>query len=90
MNISVHIERLILDGLTIPPSRHGLLQAAIAAELSRSLAAGGLAPGLLSGGAVSDVRGGNVQLTGQASPSDLGRQIARAVYGGIGKWIDRQ
>lgn len=85
MNISVHIERLILDGLTIPAGQHKLLQAAIEAELSRSLAADGLAPSLLAGGAMPYIRGGSVQLTGQASPSDLGQQIARAVYGGIGR-----
>lgn len=83
MNISVHIERLILDGLTIPPGQPGLLQATIEAELSQSLAADGLASGLLTGGAMPYIRGGNVQLTSQASPFDLGQQIAQAIYGGL-------
>lgn len=85
MNINLHIERLILDGVPVAQSQRPLLQAAIEAELANLLAADGLAPGLRAGGAVPQVRGSSIQLPGQASPSDLGRQIARAVYGGIGR-----
>jgi len=85
MKINFHIERLILDGISIPAHQQATLQAAIEAALSQSLATGGLAPGLLAGGAMPYVRGGSVQLTGQTSPSDLGTQIAQAVYTGIGK-----
>ena len=85
MKINFHIERLILDGISIPAHQQATLQAAIVAALSQSLAAGGLAPSLLAGGAMPYVRGGSVQLSSQASPSELGAQIAQAVYRGIGK-----
>ena len=85
MNINVHIERLILDGLPITYSQRPLVQAAVEAELVRLLMADGLAPRLQAGGAMPYVPGGSVQLTSDGSPTQLGQQIAQAVYGGIGK-----
>jgi hypothetical protein len=39
MNISVHIERLVLDGLFVSHGQRPLLQAAVEAELTRLLTA---------------------------------------------------
>lgn len=83
MNINVHIERLILDGLPIARHQEPLVQASVEAELARLLAADGLAANLLAGGALAHVQAGSIQLTGEGNPSQLGWQIARAVYGGI-------
>jgi hypothetical protein len=83
MNISVHIERLVLDGVAVAPGQQPRLQAALQAELSRLLAEGGLSPGLLAGGAVPAVSGESLQLTGGGDPEALGRQIARALHGGL-------
>ena len=84
MNINVSIERLILDGLSLPHSQRPLVQAAVEAELARLLAADGLAPHLQRGGALPHIKGGNIQLTHHSDPNRLGQQIAQAVYGGIG------
>jgi len=84
MNISIHIERLILDGLPISHSQRPLVQAAVEAELVRLLAADGLSPDLMTGGAMSHAPGGSIQLTSDGNPHTLGQQIAQAVYGGIG------
>ena len=84
MNINVHIERLVLDGVSISPSQRPLVKAAVEAELGRLLADGGLAPDLVVGGAVPRVPGGTIELTSKSNPSQLGQQIAQAVYGGIG------
>lgn len=43
MKISVHVERLVLEGLPVSVSERPLLQAAIEAELTRLLRNGGLA-----------------------------------------------
>lgn len=85
MNIDLHIERLILEGVPLGHSQRPALQAAIEAELVNLLTADGLAPGLLAGGAMPDMRGGSIQLTGESDPTHLGQQIAQAVYGGIGQ-----
>lgn len=84
MRLEIHIQRLVLDGIDIPLGQQGALQEEVQAELSRLLAADGLAPRLLSGGALSRVRGGDIQWTGDGDPAHLGGQIAQAVYGGIG------
>lgn len=84
MNINVHIERLILEGLPMAHNQRLLLQTAVEAELARLLAADGLASALLSGGAVPHVPAGSIQLTSEGDPTVLGQQIAQAVYRGIG------
>lgn len=84
MNINLHIERLVLDGVPLAPSGRPLLQAAVETELTRLLASGGLSDALQSGGALYNVRTAGIQLTGDAGPARLGQQIAQSVYGGIG------
>ena len=85
MNINLHIERLILDGLAVAPAHRALVQAAVEAELSRLLTAGGLHASLQSGIALPSVRAGALQLNADSNPKQIGQQIARAVYGGIGQ-----
>jgi hypothetical protein len=84
MNINLHIEQLVLDGVSVPPNQRPLLQAAVEAELTRLLTAEGLGLGLRSGGAVPRLSAGTIQLSSEGNPTQLGQQIARAVYGGIG------
>lgn len=85
MNINLHIGRLIVDGLPVARHQRASLQAAIEAELADLLVAGDLAPGLQEGGAVPLARGGSIRLSGEDGPAEMGRQIAQAVYGGIGR-----
>lgn len=84
MNITVHIERLILVGIPVTPRQREALHAAVERELARLLSAGRLSPELLPGGAVPSVRANSIQLADESSPLHLGREIARAVYRGIG------
>ena len=84
MNIELHIERLVLDGLDVGPRDRRTLHAAIESELSRLLASGGLSSQLLSGGALRSLGAGEIQVTKQISGAQLGNQIAQAVHSGIG------
>ena len=85
MNITLHIERLVLNGISLPPGERPLLQATVEMELSRLLKSGGFNDELQSGGALYNVRTAGIQLANDGSPARLGEQIAGAVYGGIGK-----
>jgi hypothetical protein len=86
MSINVHIERLILDGLPVERHQARLVQSAVEAELAQLLAAEGLASGFKSGGhATPRIEAPGIQLASDSSPGQIGQQIARAVYGGIGK-----
>jgi hypothetical protein len=84
MNINVHIERLVLDGLAVSRAQGSLLGAAAERELARLLAIRGLEMSLQSGGAWPSVPVSVIQLT-SSKPAQLGQQIAQAVYGGIGQ-----
>ncbi len=84
MNIEVHIERLILDGLPIERSQGPYLQAAVEAELTRLLAENGLAAHLQTGGALPSVRADAMQFKPGNTQAQWGQQIARSVYSGIG------
>ena len=79
MNIKVHIERLVLDGL--PISRHDgpAVQAAVEAELTRLLATGELSPELRAGGALASVRANSINVTKESSPTAVGQQIGGAL-----------
>lgn len=83
MNINLHIERLVLDGVNIAPEQRRILQVSVETELTRLLTNGGLSPGLVQGAALSRLSAAGIQLTGN-NPTQLGRQIAQSVYGGIG------
>lgn len=85
MNIDLHIERLVLDGIDVPHHERPALQAAMSAELTRLLTEGGLQPGLTVGGAMAFARGDDMQMTPGGDPQHLGQQIAGAVYGGLGR-----
>jgi len=83
MNINLHIERLILDGVNIAPDQRHLLQASVTTELTRLISNGGLAPNFIEGMALPRVTVKAIQLTGN-NVAHIGRQIAKSVYGGIG------
>ena len=68
MNIRIHIERLILDGLPITHSQGPLVQAAVEAELTRLFTENGLAESFRAGGAVPSIRADAIQLTSGSIP----------------------
>ena len=85
MNIRLHIDRLVLDGLPVGAHDGRLVQAAVEAELSRLLAVG-IAPDVFGQGfAVPSVRAEAVQLHNGATPQDIGTRVAQAVHGGIAR-----
>jgi hypothetical protein len=85
MNIRLRIERLVVDGFGLQASDGRAVKSAVQNELIRLLTATGLRHELRQGGAVPQVRAGGLQVGAKPSPRQLGTQIARSVYGGIGK-----
>jgi hypothetical protein len=83
MNIRLRIERLVLEGIQLETGGAQVLQASLENELARLVAAGGLKPALLLGGALHSVRPGAIQLSGEG-PSQMGKQLAHALYHGLG------
>jgi hypothetical protein len=85
MSVRLHIDRLVLDGVSVAAGGRPQLQAAIESELARLIAAGGLSPELANGIAVPAVRAPQMTLAPNAKPAQLGTAIAGAVYGGVGR-----
>lgn len=85
MRINVHIERLVLEGLPLNRAQGPLVQRAVEAELARLFSGSGVAPDLRSAGTIPRAVGSPVQYASEASPRQLGTQIAQSVHAGLGK-----
>ena len=85
MKINVHIERLVLEGLPLNRAQGPLVQRAVEAELARLFAGSDVGNGLRSAGTVPQAVGSPVQYANEASPRQLGTQIAQSVHAGLGK-----
>ena len=92
MNVTVHIERLVIDGFAVEPRAAPELRTAITAEITRLFATGPVPAALLAGGAVASVRAPGV-VTAPAtdgaarfpgSVAAWGTQIGRAVHRSFG------
>lgn len=84
MNVRLHIDRLVLDGIALGAADRPRLQAAIEQELARLIGTGGLSPEIAGGGALPSLRAPQITLASDAKPLQLGTAIAGAVYGGVG------
>jgi hypothetical protein len=84
MHIVLHIERLVLNGISVGPGDRRALEQALTGELSQLLMSGGLSPALLGGGALPSIRAGSIALDPIPSGNRLGAQVAHAVHTGIG------
>jgi hypothetical protein len=82
--IRLHIKHLVLEGLPLTADAAARVQAAVAAELSRHLAASGTAKEFQAGDTVPFVRGGGLRLAPGLDLAHLGIRIAQAIHAGIG------
>lgn len=85
MKIRLHIDRLVLDGIDLPRAKATHFREAMEAELSRLLAERGIHDSVRSGGAIPYVRGPELRVATPAEPASLGRDVAKAVHGGLRK-----
>ena len=87
-SITIHIERLILDGLPTAPIRpyqRRALQAAFESELTQLLMKGELTFDLQTGGIRKQLPAGVLALNAEEPVEILGKKLAQAVYRGIGQ-----
>ena len=85
MNINLHIDRLVLDGISLDSHQRPVLQQALQRELTRLLANGNLHPDFVGGIAIRRLAVPGIQLAENIQPTQLGQQIAGALYGGMGR-----
>ena len=83
MNVHLHIDRLVIDGIDIADQQ--ALTTALQAELARLLTEQGVAAPLENGGAWASLPPATLALTGNPTSAQIGRDIAQAIFGGIGR-----
>jgi hypothetical protein len=81
VNINVHIEKLVLEGLPLTAAQGPGVQAAVQAELARALGQAG--DRALPRSEAHRLAPASIQLTAGSSPAQVGRQIARAVHSSV-------
>ncbi len=82
-NINLHIERLVLDGVSVDSCQQPMLKATLESELGGLLAQNGIVSGLQSGGSFNELRTDSINVGEKNAPCQIVRQIARAVYKGV-------
>jgi hypothetical protein len=83
MNVRLHIERLILEGLPLEAGQEPAIQAAVEAELGRLIAEQGIVPGLCKGKELAFVRGSDFFAYSSDTPMGFSKKIGGAVHGGF-------
>lgn len=83
MNINLHIERLVLDGVSVEPHQRAELKAAVKSELGRLLVLTGIGSGVQLSNSLRAVSGGLISIESNNEPSHIGQKVAGAVYRGI-------
>jgi len=81
MNINLHIERLVLDGLPVASVHDATIQAAVETELARQLAEEGLPQTF--GGSARNISGGQIQWPAENNPAQIGQRIAHTVHSAL-------
>lgn len=85
MNIRLHIERLVLEGLPLGAHQGASVQATVQAELCRLLGAGALSGCFRQTSVATYVRADKIHLRSEMGAREIGHQIALSVYEAITK-----
>lgn len=85
MDVRLHIEHLVVDGYPMTPAQRTAFTGAAEAELTRLISAGGLSEAVAAGICVPALDGGRVHPASPFHPVSFGKEVARALYAGIGR-----
>ncbi len=83
MNINLHIERLILEGIDLQPEHKNALKAAVESVLGQQLSSQGVGSRMQIETSRSSVNAGSIAIADSPNAEGLGQQIGHAVCGGI-------
>ncbi len=80
MNINLHIERLILDGVSVGARESTLVRTAVEAELGRLLSERGIPRDLQSEGNQARILAPTLRLNSSSHAKEIGTQIGAGIY----------
>ncbi len=85
MNINLHIERVVLEGISIEPHQQAEMKIAVESEIVSLLTSNGIGRCIQSRNSFHVVSGGLISIETHNKPFHIGHQIAGAIYQGIEK-----
>jgi len=85
MNINLHIERLVLEGVGVKLHQKNEMKVAVEAELRQLLINQGIGSTMESSSNCQLVKGDSISIENISKPTSIGHQIGSAVYKGIRK-----
>lgn len=83
MDIHLHIDRIVLDGLSLGHHDHHQVMRAVELELANLLQIQGLGEPFQKSGAIPVIPAGTINLELNQNPGSLGQTLARSIYGGL-------
>ncbi|CAD5367071.1 conserved hypothetical protein [Rubrivivax sp. A210] len=83
MNVILHIERLVLEGVAVAPGRETELCSVIEFELTKLIRDEGLKPSELQHRDLRRPLGRSISTRALSTPASLGPSIAASIYKGI-------
>jgi hypothetical protein len=83
MKINLHIERLVLNEVSVEPNQRAELKVAVETELRQQLVSQGIGSAIQSNNNRHLVSGGSISIDNIYKPESFGQQIGNAVYIGI-------
>jgi hypothetical protein len=86
MIINLHIDRVVVDGVSLEQGSERHVRAAVERELSSLLMTRGVPTSMLGGGAVPGVRENSAHLEKASTPTAVGREVARSIYGSLSQF----
>jgi hypothetical protein len=80
MNVNLHIDQIVLDGIDLAPGQNQLLQHAIINQLTTILARQRIGASLRDSSNWDSLQGNSIHLGRTADAATLGPQLADAIY----------
>jgi hypothetical protein len=85
MDVQLHIERLVLDGVNVTPHERAVLVLSFQSELSRLIQVHGLSEGAMQGFAAPSLPSCNASMSQPFKAGGFGVELARSLYSGLGR-----
>lgn len=82
-SIEINIDELILHGFS--PADRFKIGNSLRSELAKLILENGMPAGISNGGDINGINGGTFQASKNMHARTVGTQIAKSIYGGMGK-----
>jgi hypothetical protein len=83
MNVNLHIDSIVLEGVDLGPGDDRLIQQIVSRELTTLLSTEGPSSSHRNGTNAEPIRGGTIRL-GPSGTSSLSQQLAHSIHQGLG------